>query len=222
MRTATIILAALPLLAFAAWGPAAAPPGGRTGRAGDDWTPLFDGRSIEGFVTRGGEAAYSVEDGCIVGETRPDTGNTFLCTARDYGDFVLEFEVMVDAELNSGVQIRSHARESGEVYGYQVEIEATERGYAGGVYDEGGRRGWLAQPTPDQAADSPFKAGGWNLYRIEARGSRIRTWVNGVPVADLIDGAEASGFIGLQVHGVGARSDPLRVRWRGLRIREPG
>lgn len=185
----------------------------------DDWTPLFDGKTLDGFVTRGGAAVYSVEDNAIVGETRPNTPNTFLCTEREYADFVLEFEVLVHPELNSGVQIRSHVKDGDRVFGYQVEIDPTARGFSGGIYDEA-RRGWLAQPTPQQAAEPAFKADDWNHYRVEARGHRIRTWINDVPVADLIDDADASGLIGFQVHGVGGRNDPLEVRWRNLRIRE--
>lgn len=187
--------------------------------AADDWTPLFDGKTLDGFVTRGGAAAYTVEDNAIVGETRPNTPNTFLCTEREYADFVLEFEVLVHPELNSGVQIRSHVKDGDRVFGYQVEIDPTARGFSGGIYDEA-RRGWLAQPTPQQAAEPPFMAEEWNHYRIEARGDRIRTWINDVPIADLIDDADASGIIGFQVHGVGARTDPLQVRWRNMRIRE--
>lgn len=184
-----------------------------------EWTPLFDGASLAGFVSRGGEARYFIESGAIVGETRPNTPNTFLCTEREYDDFILEFDVLVDRELNSGVQVRSRQRDDGRVAGYQVEIDPTSRGYSGGVYEESGR-GWLAQPTPDQVAAAPFLDGEWNRYRVEAIGPRIRTWINGVPVADLIDDDAASGFIGLQVHGVGAREDPLQVRWREIRLLE--
>lgn len=186
----------------------------------EDWTPLFDGETLGGFVQHGGAASYAAEDGCIVGRTRAGEPNSFLCTDREYGDFVLEFEVLVDRELNSGCQIRSHVR-SNTVHGYQVEIEATARAFGGGIYEEGGR-GWLAQPTPDQVAHSAFVPGEWNHYRIEAVGARVRTYINGVPIADLLDGRTASGLIGLQVHGVGNRADPLEVRWRGLRIREMG
>ena len=52
------------------------------------------------------------------------------------------------------------------------------------------------------------------------RGDHIQTWVNGVKVTDLNDQQTGSGFIGLQVHGVGDRKDPLRVSWRNLRLRE--
>lgn len=51
----------------------------------------------------------------------------------------------------------------------------------------------------------------------------MRSWLDEVPVVDFVDlapEADTAGFIGLQVHGVGARVDPLEVRWRRLRLRE--
>ena len=75
--------------------------------AADGPVDLFNGKTLEGWVQRGGQAKYSIEDGCIVGTSTLNTENTFLCTPRDYGDFVLEYEFKVDPKLNSGVQIRS-------------------------------------------------------------------------------------------------------------------
>ena len=72
------------------------------------WVSLFDGKSIDNWVVKGGSAKYHVEDGMIVGTTVEKSKNTFLCTPRDYGDFELELEVLCDKELNSGIQIRSH------------------------------------------------------------------------------------------------------------------
>jgi hypothetical protein len=181
---------------------------------------LFDGRSLDGWVQRGGQAVYSVEDGAIVGRTVLDTPNSFLCTSRDYEDFVLRFEVKVDPELNSGVQIRSHSTvdyQDGRVYGYQVEIDPTDRGYSGGVYDEA-RRGWLQNPEGNEEAMKAFRPGEWNAYEIEAVGDQIKTWVNGVLVTDLVDGVDRSGFIGLQVHA--SDEEGLEVRWRNLELKE--
>ncbi|MHC4970089.1 MAG: family 16 glycoside hydrolase, partial [Planctomycetota bacterium] len=61
---------------------------------------------------------------------------------------------------------------------------------------------------------------GWNRLRVVARGDTIMTWLNGVAAAHLVDSMTPKGFIGLQVHGVGDRTDPLEVRWRDIRIRE--
>jgi hypothetical protein len=191
------------------------------------WVPLFDGVSIDGWIRRGGGAGYRVEDGCIVGRTVPRDPNTFLCTPVEYGDFELEYEFKVHPELNSGVQIRSHSRATyrdGRVHGYQIEIDPSPRAWTAGLYEEG-RRGWLQSPADDHPARKAFVADDWNRVRVVAEGRRIRTWLNDVPVVDFVDDApeaEASGFIGLQVHGVGARVDPLEVRWRKMRIRSSG
>ena len=79
--------------------------------ATDQWTSLFNGSSLDGWIQRGGKANYSVEDGCIVGTTVPKTPNSFLCTEKDYGDFILKYEFKIDPRLNSGVQIRSQLKE---------------------------------------------------------------------------------------------------------------
>ena len=186
-----------------------------------DWQELFNGTDFSGFVQMGGQAQYVVEDGVMVGISTPGTPNSFMCTADEYSDFILEFEVKVDTLLNSGVQIRSHSREADGkvlVYGYQVEIDPTDRGWSGGIYDEA-RRGWLYPVTPNnQAAVKSFDKTGWNKYHVEAIGSRIRTWINGTAVADLVDDADAAGFIGFQVHAVKDELAGTRVQWKNIRI----
>ncbi len=186
-----------------------------------DWQELFNGRDLTGFVQLGGEAKYLVEDGMMVGVSTPGTPNSFMCTTEEYSDFILEFDVKVDTLLNSGVQIRSHSSENDGkvlVYGYQIEIDPTDRGWSGGIYDEA-RRGWLYPVTPNnQAAVKSFDRYGWNSYHVEAIGKRIRTWINGIPVADLVDDADASGFIGFQVHAVRDDLAGTRVMWKNIRI----
>jgi len=189
------------------------------------WTSLFDGQSLKGWTQKGGLAKYSAEDGCIVGRTVPRTPNSFLCTKKNYGDFVLEYEFKIDPRLNSGVQIRSHVSDKNRVFGYQVEIDPdTERNrmWTAGIYDEG-RRGWLNDLSKNEAARKAFKPVAWNKIRVRAFGDSIRTWLNDVPAADLIDAMTSSGFIGLQVHGIGNKKDsPYEVRWRNIRIQDLG
>ncbi|MEM0969356.1 MAG: DUF1080 domain-containing protein, partial [Verrucomicrobiota bacterium] len=73
----------------------------------ESWISLFDGQSLNGWSIKSGFATYRVEDGAIVGKTAEGSKNTFLCSEEEFADFELEFEVMVDDGLNSGVQIRS-------------------------------------------------------------------------------------------------------------------
>lgn len=184
--------------------------------------PIFNGKTLDGWVQRGGKAEYRVEGGCILGETRPNQPNTFLCTERDYADFELDLEFKIDDALNSGVQIRSHATpdyRNGVVHGYQVEIDPSNRAYTCGIYEESGR-GWLDNLDDNVAARTAYRNGEWNRMHVVAHGNHIRTWINGVPAADIVDDDAASGFFGLQVHGVGDRVDPLQVRWRNVVLRE--
>jgi hypothetical protein len=186
------------------------------------WTSLFDGKTLDGWEQKNGTATYRVEDGCIVGKTAEGSPNSFLCTKKDYGDFELKFEVKVDNELNSGVQIRSQSKPeigNGRVHGPQVEIAAG--GHSGRVYAEGLKFGWLC-PEGDESARAAFRKGEWNRYLVRCEGKSIKTWVNDVPVADFTEDKTglSSGFIGLQVHGIKKGTGPFEVRWRNLSIRE--
>ncbi|MEY3896364.1 MAG: hypothetical protein RLZZ214_1884 [Verrucomicrobiota bacterium] len=214
--------------------------------AAESWTDLFNGKNLEGWVQRGGKATYKVEEGAIVGTSTLNTPNTFLCTGRDYGDFILEYEFKIDPRLNSGVQIRSHCLTepgtiqwkektikvpAGRVHGYQVEIDPDpikDRWWSGGIYDEG-RRGWVypgilggdAKQFTEQGRKI-FKQGDWNKVRVEAVGDSIKTFLNGTPCATITDSLSLSGFIALQVHGINKdkEKEGTQVRWRNLRIQE--
>jgi len=192
----------------------------------DGFTPLFDGKTLTGWTQLGGVAKYTVENGQIVGTAVPNTPNSFLCTKKHYGDFVLEYEYKVSPVLNSGVQIRSNSLKdykAGRVHGYQVEIDPSARAWSSGIYDES-RRGWLYPLKDNPKAQKAFKQNEWNTVRVEAIGDSIKTFHNGVPAADLVDSMTLSGFIGLQVHGVGKNTERLgaQVRWRNLRIKDMG
>lgn len=190
------------------------------------WVSLFDGKSLNGWVQKNGLAHYRIEGNTIVGRTTEGSPNSFLCTAKAYGDFELQFEVKVHDRLNSGVQIRSQTKEDGgRVNGPQVEIEAggANGAEAGYVYGEATGRGWL---TAEERLKphKVFKDGEWNHYRIVAKGPRIQTWINGQMIEDLTDEAiyqtHAKGFIGLQVHSIGNGQGPYTVAWRNLRLKE--
>jgi hypothetical protein len=222
----------LPLVAALAL--VALPPARSDDKPEEGWVDLFNGKDLEGWVQRGGKAKYRAEGGEIIGTTVPNTGNSFLCTKRDYKDFVLELDFKVQTPLNSGVQIRSQCFDeartvevggkkikvpAGRVHGYQVEIDPSKRAWTGGIYDEG-RRGWLKDLKDNEKARQAFKADEWNHFRIECKGPSIKTWLNDVPAAELEDALTPEGFIGLQVHGVGKREDALEVRFRKLRLKE--
>lgn len=207
------------------------------------WQNLFNGKNLKGWTKLNGTAEYKIQDNAIVGVSKMGTPNTFLATDKMYDNFILEFEFKIDEGLNSGVQFRSNSLKDyrdGRVHGYQFEIDPSERAWTGGIYDEA-RRGWLYPltyntmkavvvksddsgeclypPTYNPLAQKAFKKNEWNKGRIEAIGNSIRTWVNGIPCADLIDDMTKSGFIALQVHQIGNPKDEGKtVSWRNIRI----
>ena len=185
------------------------------------WQDLFNGRTLKGWTKLNGTAEYKVQDKTIVGISKSGTPNTFLTTNKMYDDFILEFEFKVDDGLNSGVQFRSNSLkeyQNGRVHGYQFEIDPSKRAWTGGVYDEA-RRGWLYPLTFNPIGQRAFKPNAWNKARIEAIGNSIRTWVNGVPCADLLDDVTKSGFIALQVNAINNKElEGKTVSWRNIRI----
>lgn len=188
----------------------------------EPWKDLFDGKSLYGWQQLNGEAKYEIVDGTIVGTTVLNTPNSFLCTKAYYSDFILEVEYKVDPKLNSGIQIRSNSYpeyNKGRVHGYQIEIDPSERAWSAGIYDEA-RRGWLHTLEGNTPAQKAFKQNGWNHYRVEAIGDTLKTWINGVPAAHLVDSMTHNGFIALQVHGIGNKKERegVSVQWRNIRI----
>lgn len=194
--------------------------------AAAEWQALFNERDLSGWKTLGGTAPFTVENGLLVGTTAPDTPNSFLATTAVYGDFIFECEVKQESPAtNSGVQFRSESRadyEAGRVHGYQLDLDPSPRAWTGGIYDEG-RRGWLYPGTLNPAARTAYRLGEWNHLRIEAIGPEIRTWVNGVPTAHVVDALTPRGFLALQVHKIGDPAEAgRRTLWRHLRIQTAG
>lgn len=184
------------------------------------WVSLLDGNTLNGWTIIGGNAKYRVEDGSVIGTTVRNTPNTFLTSDSIYGDFILELDYKVDSTMNSGIQIRSNSflyYRNAVVHGYQIEIDPSERAWSAGIYDEQ-RRGWLVPLTDNPNAQKAFKQNDWNHYRIEAIGDTIKTWINDVPAAYLIDDKTTSGFIGLQVHSIGDHKEGTEIMWKNIRI----
>jgi hypothetical protein len=185
------------------------------------WIQLFNGKDLKGWKQLNGKAKYEIQNGEIVGTTVPGEPNSFLATEENYGDFILELEFKVDPTMNSGIQFRSESKpdyQNGRVNGYQFEIDPSPRAWSGGIYDEA-RRDWLYPLEYNPPAKPAFKQNEWNAVRIEAIGNTLRTFLNGVSAANLVDDATPKGFIALQVHAIGQDETPgKQIRWRNIRI----
>lgn len=186
---------------------------------GDDWALLFDGKTIAGWKN-----PYEWGDVKVVeGEIHLTAEKKFfLCTEKEYKNFIFEGEVMVPAgRSNSGFMFRCHV-EKNKVFGYQAEVDPSDRKWSGGLYDEG-RRGWLNPMKGDKSSEVKFrekagdcfKAGQWNRYRMQCEGDRLQIWVNDVQTTDHRDAVDAQGFLAIQHHGEKGQT----YRFRNLRVK---
>lgn len=183
------------------------------------WTNLI-AKDLKGWKQLNGKAKYELIKNEIIGTTVAGEPNSFLTTEETYGDFILELEFKIYEGANSGIQFRSESKadyKNGRVHGYQCEIDTSPRAWTGGIYDEA-RREWLYPMEYNPKAKAAFKQNEWNKIRIECIGPVMRTFVNGVPTANLVDNLTPKGFIALQVHAVETKDVGKEIRWRNIRI----
>ncbi|NCP28557.1 MAG: DUF1080 domain-containing protein [Armatimonadetes bacterium CG17_big_fil_post_rev_8_21_14_2_50_66_6] len=199
---------------------------------------LFNGKDLTGW--EGNTDLWSVQDGCITGRTTKETpapGNTFLIwKGGEVSDFELTLKVKFTTEPdngfgNSGIQFRSKVADPAKfvVGGYQGDM-ATTTTYFGMLYEERGRgildnvgskvlikeapepAGTLGKPDEILAGLKPTE---WNEYRIVAKGSLIRIYVNGRQTIELDDQSKAAasaGVLALQLHA----GPPMMVQFKDL------
>ena len=172
---------------------------------------LFNGKDLRNWD--GDPALWSVQRGVILGSSdgRPLRENSFLVSRREYGDFVLKFEVKL-RNGNSGMQFRSERFGDWRVRGYQVDF-ATGKGW-GNLHGEGLPGGLILDGWQDKAEFAVRSD--WNEIALRCEGNRIRVWVNGVVVNDVLDPGATRGVLALQLH----RGEAMQVEIRNIRILE--
>jgi len=184
----------------------------------DGWTPLLNGRDLEGWKTVG-SAVWTVEEGVLVGGQRGDPKKSgVIHTAREYRDFELALDFMIDehGKYNSGVYLRNAPGKAGRT-GYQINIgRGAAEEYCGGLYTTR----WLAK---GDEKDEIRRKLDWNSLRILARGAHIEVELNGVKIVDYDDPSPdpkflQAGVIALQTYG--AEGHAGWVKFRNIRIRE--
>lgn len=205
MRTLPCLIALL-LLATGC-----APTGGETAFSPDDFRPLWDGRTFEGWhALPGGE--WTIEDGVLIGSnTSDDARHGLLVTDARYDDFTVRLQYKA-VRGNSGLYFRVDEIDGAVgVHGFQAEIDAEVD--AGGLYETGGRA-WVVQPTPEDVARY-FEPGEWNEMTVQASGGDVVVYVNGMKSAELEDDpGRRVGHIALQLHG----SQDMEVHFKDIEI----
>ena len=207
------------MLAAMAVAPGVAVAGGEAG-----FTPLFDGKTLNGWaLMRGRGRGYIVENGAIV---CPEDGGGNLYTEKEYSNFVLKLEWRLWEGGNNGIGIRAPLEGDAAYAGMEIQVLDDEAEiyqkmnlkpaqYTGSVYQVfPAKRGFVK------------RNGAWNTEEIVADGRKIKVTLNGQVVCDAnLDDvkdqellkkhpglARAGGHIGFLGHGT-------RVEFRDIRIK---
>jgi hypothetical protein len=180
----------------------------------EDWTSLFDGKSLAGWKVEG-NGDWKVQEGAIVGRQGENFSGGDMYTDRQWGDFELEAEYKLSYPGNSGIWFH-HAPPQ---VGYHVDLIDEPQhadAFAGSLYVV--KKGFVAKNSDPKS----FRRNDWNRVRIRSIGDDITIVLNGKTVVHLKDATfPLPGAIGLQVHR-GEAAKGMEVRYRKMRIRELG
>ncbi|MEO0796711.1 MAG: DUF1080 domain-containing protein [Verrucomicrobiota bacterium] len=190
----------------------------------EGFTNLYNGKNLDGWTPRGGFCTFEADGDSILGTCVKGSPSTYLCTDKDYSNFIFTAELKWEVDGNSGILYRSRYKTNPDkeheiVYGPQCEMEgfARDRQWSGGIYGQGTVAWqyplWLEAHEEARAA---LKKDDWNRITIQANGPVIKTWINGVPAAHFIDDKFLDGFFGLQVHS----GHQGTIRFRNLKVKE--
>lgn len=180
--------------------------------ADDDWQPLFDGKSLQGWHTLPG-GKWSVEDGAIVGRSeKSERRHGLLVTDQEYEDFEARLKFRVH-QGDSGFYFRvREVKGAVGVHGFQVEVDSSYE--TGGLYETGGR-GWVVKP-PVAELKEHYKPGEWTELHLSARGGNVVVRINGYQTAELKDDpGRRKGRLALQLHG----GQQMHVEYKDIRIK---
>jgi hypothetical protein len=181
---------------------------------------IFDGKTFKGWEGDTNKS-FRIEDGAIVGGTMKAKipRNEFLCTTRNYTNFVLrlKFKLLGGLAANAGVQIRTKRIPNHyEVSGYQADMG--DPSWWGCLYDESRRNKVLAKSNIDEV-NKVLKRDDWNDYIIRCEGKRIVLALNGQQTVDYTEtepNIPDFGVIAVQIHA----GPPSEAWYKDIAIEE--
>lgn len=179
----------------------------------EGWQLLFNGKDLTGWRCNNGKPIKTkVEDGSLVPYK---SGGYIIIYDKQFSDFILQCDVKMAPECNSGVFFRVGEPKDPVQTGFEVQVATdigTDRHDFGAIYDLVGPKKF-SKPLSDD----------WNTVRVTCQGPTISVDVNGETVAKMNcdewtepgrgpDGTKnkfakaikdfpRKGYIGLQDHG---------------------
>jgi len=154
--------------------------------ADEPTAPFTENGPPKGWVVRawndvtkpaGPNTEWTVKDGVLrPGKTR----GTWILSEKEYGDFILEFEIKLTEVGNSGIALRAPMKGDPAFDGMELQFAdfrynkaAKENELTGSIYRASAPTKQVYKPTE------------WNTVKIELRGSKLKATINGELIQDI-------------------------------------
>jgi len=177
-----------------------------------DFVPLFNGTNLKGWV--GQREGYQAKTGVLMALPRKSKGAK-IYTAKEYADFIFQFEFKLTPGANNGVGIRAPLTGNPSKNAFEIQIlDDSAKKYAkikptqfhGSIYKRAAAKRGHLKPV-----------GQWNRQEIRAEKNLITVILNGVKIVDRADVARykkpSKGHICFLGHG-------SQVEFRNIRIKD--
>ena len=178
----------------------------------DGFVPLFNGVDLKGWG--GNTDGYKAADGVLVCQTGKSKGGK-IYTAKEYADFIFQFEFKLTPGANNGVGIRAPLTGNPSKNAFEIQIlDDSAKKYAkikptqfhGSIYKRAAAKRGHLKPV-----------GQWNRQEIRAEKNLITVILNGMKIVDRADVARykkpSKGHICFLGHG-------SQVEFRNIRIKD--
>jgi hypothetical protein len=200
--------------------------------AEEGFTPLFDGKTLEGwdFIVKADKdgkkpdpkTIWSVANGTIRCVGKP---NGYMLTKKEYGDYVLKLKWRFPADSkggNSGVLLHCHDEKTPWPTSVEAQLFAGRAGDFWLIYPPDVKLEVDAKRQDPKQARHYFrietkepvekKFGEWNQYEITCKGGDITLVVNGVKVNEGKNGNLTKGKIALQSEGAEVHFKDVEIK----------
>ena len=177
--------------------------------------PLFNGKDLTNFKAEESKDFWRAENGVLIGENDAAKKGNYLWTQKEYGDFVIEFDVRWKATTDRGVDTGIEMRKP--KIQLQLGVSGSLRVDMTGCFYTGGKPAYPEAGQAKEAKTLLKPEGEWNTFRIQAKGDTFICWINGQKASEYTD-AKFSGAapLGLQIHpGV-----EMKCEYRNVKIAE--